>query len=40
MQSLIAKVGKLRSLARELDTKYDDPAAQSFMPQSPFRITS
>lgn len=33
MDSLITKVGKLRSLARDLESKYDDPAAQSSMSQ-------
>lgn len=33
MDSLIAKVGKLRSLVRDLESKYDDPAAQSSMSQ-------
>ena len=29
MESLIGKTGKLRSLIRELETKYDDTAATS-----------
>ena len=29
MESLIAKAGKLRSLIRDLETKYEDPAATS-----------
>ena len=30
MDSLISKTGKMRSLVRDLETKYDDPAAASF----------
>ena len=36
MESLIAKTGKLRSLVRELESKYDDKAAVSYMPQPVF----
>ena len=39
MESLIAKTGKLRALIRELETKYDDPAATSYMPQQPKPFT-
>jgi hypothetical protein len=35
MESLISKTGKLRALIRELETKYDDPAALTYMPQQP-----
>lgn len=33
MDGLIQKTGKLRKLARELETTYDDPAATSSMPR-------
>lgn len=34
MDSLIAKTGKLRQLIRELETKYDDAAATTFISRS------
>lgn len=38
MDSLINKTGKMRSLIRDLETKYDDPAAKSYLPQSLSKI--
>lgn len=35
MDSIISKTGKLRSLIRELEEKFDDPAAASHTPQIP-----